>query len=105
MDMLLGVKKHMLLGSVAAFVVMFGAYSIQGNSSSNANTGCVCSASNSSYSSERSDQCANQQAKQSWLAWFTGDSRSAQFHYLDLLELLSRDDNKKNARQFSSKSY
>lgn len=28
----------------------------------------------------------------SWSAWLTGDSRSNQFHYLDLLELLFRDD-------------
>lgn len=27
----------------------------------------------------------------SWVAWLTGDSRSNQFHYLDLLELLFRD--------------
>jgi hypothetical protein len=32
----------------------------------------------------------------SWFSWITGDSRSAQFHYLDLLELLtSSDDSKK----------
>ena len=28
----------------------------------------------------------------SWVAWLTGDSRSNQFHYLDLLELLFRDE-------------
>lgn len=27
----------------------------------------------------------------SWRSWFSGDSRSKQFHYLDLLELLLRD--------------
>lgn len=27
----------------------------------------------------------------SWLAWLSGDSRSKQFHYLDLLELLLRE--------------
>lgn len=26
----------------------------------------------------------------SWLSWFTGQSSSAQFHFIDLLELLSR---------------
>ena len=32
----------------------------------------------------------------SWSSWITGDSRSAQFHYLDLLELLtSSGDSKK----------
>jgi len=28
----------------------------------------------------------------SWFSWLAGDSRSAQFHYLDLLELLSSSD-------------
>lgn len=28
----------------------------------------------------------------SWFSWLAGDSRSAQFHYLDLLELLSGSD-------------
>lgn len=28
----------------------------------------------------------------SWAAWLAGDSRSTQFHYLDLLELLFRND-------------
>ncbi|MEO2267867.1 hypothetical protein [Pseudoalteromonas pernae] len=103
--MLLGMRKHMLLGSVTALALGFGAYSIQGNSSANTTSSCECSVSNVSYQSEHNVQCGNQQAKQSWLAWFTGDSRSAQFHYLDLLELLSRDDSKKNARQFSSSGY
>jgi hypothetical protein len=28
--------------------------------------------------------------QQSWLSWFQGDSRSTQFHFIDLLELLNR---------------
>jgi len=28
--------------------------------------------------------------QQTWLSWFTGKSRSTQFHFVDLLELLSR---------------
>ncbi|WP_240224269.1 hypothetical protein [Rheinheimera hassiensis] len=28
--------------------------------------------------------------QQNWLSWFTGKSRSTQFHFVDLLELLSR---------------
>lgn len=28
-------------------------------------------------------------SNKSWVSWLTGNSRSAQFHYLDLLELLS----------------
>ncbi|MBU2114849.1 MAG: hypothetical protein KKE94_13885 [Gammaproteobacteria bacterium] len=32
--------------------------------------------------------CSNSQ--QSWFSWFQGKSRSTQFHFVDLLELLSR---------------
>lgn len=35
------------------------------------------------------NNCHKTAADPSWLAWFTGDSRSAQFHYLDFLELLT----------------
>lgn len=28
--------------------------------------------------------------QQNWLSWITGKSRSTQFHFVDLLELLSR---------------
>ena len=38
--------------------------------------------------------------KQSWSDWLKGESRSAQFHYLDLLELLSRS----NDSDFSNSS-
>jgi len=37
-------------------------------------------------------QC--QASNKSWFSWLTGNSRSAQFHYLDLLELLSDSDKK-----------
>lgn len=33
--------------------------------------------------------CAQVTEESSWLSWLTGDSRSAQFHYLDFLELLT----------------
>lgn len=34
-------------------------------------------------------QC-NQTPQPSWSSWFSGHSRSTQFHFIDLLELLSR---------------
>jgi len=37
-------------------------------------------------------QC--QASNKSWFSWLTGNSRSAQFHYLDLLELLSDSEKK-----------
>ncbi len=37
--------------------------------------------------------CSDEASKDvSWAAWLAGDSRSTQFHYLDLLELLFRND-------------
>jgi hypothetical protein len=37
------------------------------------------------------NRCAAEQvAGVSWLSWFSGQSNSYQFHFLDLLELLSR---------------
>lgn len=37
------------------------------------------------------NRCAAEQTSViSWSSWFAGNSRSSQFHYLDLLELLSR---------------
>lgn len=37
-------------------------------------------------------QCSNNGNEVSWLAWFTNNSTSNQFHFLDLLELLSHID-------------
>lgn len=35
------------------------------------------------------EECLNV-SQQSWYSWFQGKSRSTQFHFVDLLELLSR---------------
>lgn len=41
------------------------------------------------------NRCANEQQQGvSWSEWFTGRSSSYQFHFIDLLELLSRFGNK-----------
>lgn len=41
------------------------------------------------------NRCATQQSTGvSWVSWFTGSSATKQFHYLDLLELLTRVTNK-----------
>ena len=36
------------------------------------------------------NRCSSEATSVSWASWFTGRSNSSQFHYLDLLELLSR---------------
>ncbi|WP_394129273.1 hypothetical protein [Shewanella maritima] len=53
---------------------------------------CVCD-SDTSYntslpSSHPSNRCATQGDDVSWGKWLTGNSRSTQFHFIDLLELL-----------------
>ena len=101
--MSLGIRKQMMVAGVVACAVVFGAYSVQSNPDSTLSASCTCPEGNT-FQTQALDKCADQQAKQSWFAWLTGDSRSAQFHYLDLLELLSRDDSK-NTRQFSSNAY
>ncbi|MEM5507902.1 hypothetical protein WNY98_03370 [Pseudoalteromonas sp. AS71] len=40
--------------------------------------------------------CIKVEEESSWFSWLAGDSRSAQFHYLDLLELLSSSEDSKN---------
>ncbi|WP_018691571.1 hypothetical protein [Algicola sagamiensis] len=35
------------------------------------------------------DICHAQASNQSWFAWFTGSSRSFQFHFVDLFELMN----------------
>lgn len=53
---------------------------------------CVCD-SNITYqaslpSSHPNNRCADQANNLSWGNWITGNSRSSQFHFIDLLELL-----------------
>ncbi|GGB44408.1 hypothetical protein [Shewanella inventionis] len=53
---------------------------------------CVCD-NNNSYnaslpSSHPANRCAEQSNNISWSNWVTGNSRSSQFHFIDLLELL-----------------
>lgn len=43
----------------------------------------------SDYGVESYQQQCQPAPQQSWLAWFSGKSRSTQFHFIDLLELLN----------------
>ncbi|GGP68874.1 hypothetical protein [Shewanella saliphila] len=53
---------------------------------------CVCDNTkgynNSLPSSHPSNRCAEQSNNVSWGNWVTGNSRSSQFHFIDLLELI-----------------
>ncbi len=59
---------------------------------------CQCS---SEHFVKNAAHCMNAEQESSWMSWITGDSRSAQFHYLDLLELLTRSDEPQKARSLS----
>jgi hypothetical protein len=49
------------------------------------------------------NRCAlNQNKGVSWLSWFSGRSKSSQFHYLDLLELLTRNNHSESVTEHSS---
>ncbi len=50
---------------------------------------CVQLVTISDYGVESYQQQCQPAPQQSWLAWFSGQSRSTQFHFIDLLELLN----------------
>ncbi|WP_105166719.1 hypothetical protein [Pseudoalteromonas sp. T1lg23B] len=54
---------------------------------------CTCETSQNSDS-----RYCRQESEVNWYSWFRGESGSAQFHYLDLLELLLGSDRKSDGR-------
>lgn len=77
--------------AIAAVAVGMTAVSVQSLSDNNT-TACVCDG-NTNYNpalpaSHPSNRCAQQTDNVSWSNWLTGKSRSSQFHFVDLLELL-----------------
>ncbi|WP_394205579.1 hypothetical protein [Shewanella waksmanii] len=85
------IKSATLLATVAVMVAgtAIGVQQLNKDESASA---CLCDA-NTSYNptlpaSHPSNRCAQQSNDVSWKNWFTGKSRSGQFHFVDLLELL-----------------
>lgn len=84
-----GTKRMLVASSVALFSAT--TFSVI-TAPTTQNTQCSCPSNYSNqYAYNRAiAQCRLDNASnKSWFAWLKGDSRSAQFHYLDLLELLS----------------
>lgn len=84
-------KPSMMLVFTAITVATL-AFGVEILASSTDNTACTCS-SEASYnntlpSSHPNNRCANQSQVLSWKTWLTGNNRSNQFHFVDLLELL-----------------
>ncbi|MDE3272782.1 hypothetical protein [Pseudoalteromonas sp. G4] len=80
--------KHTVMAT--AFTVFSAASYSWITNTNTASTACNCPSqlqtNNSQYLPMGS--CQARAANQSWFSWLSGKSRSSQFHYLDLLELL-----------------
>lgn len=84
------------IGLLTATAITIGtvSYFSKSDDSIIAATNCQCSG---EHLLNNSVQCMNAEQESSWMSWITGDSRSAQFHYLDLLELLTRSEEPQKA--------
>jgi hypothetical protein len=84
--------KPLLALAVFGLTIIATQYGLTAQTSLAANNACQCSES-ASYnallpSSHPNNRCATENTDVSWKNWLTGKSRSNQFHFLDLLELL-----------------
>jgi hypothetical protein len=84
--------KPLLALAVLGLTIIATQYSLTAQASLASNNACQCSES-ASYnallpSSHPNNRCATENTDVSWKNWLTGKSRSNQFHFLDLLELL-----------------
>ncbi|MBD1387938.1 hypothetical protein IC617_00710 [Neiella sp. HB171785] len=89
--------KYWLSGSALAATVVVAGFAYQGQAQSVTGLlSCDCEAgveyNNALPSSHPTNQCAlaTHNPSTSWYGWATGSSRSTSFHFLDLLELISR---------------
>ncbi|MBQ4813417.1 hypothetical protein A7985_20095 [Pseudoalteromonas luteoviolacea] len=83
----------------AAAVVSVGVFSF-GNEEIVVTKYEQCQCTNSNYNNYNVPYC-KREAHTSWFAWLTGGSSNAQFHYLDLLELLIGSDDKQDSSSIS----
>ncbi|GGI92544.1 hypothetical protein [Shewanella gelidii] len=78
--------------SIAAGLVAICAYNFQDKAQDELTAACVCDA-NASYdkslpASHPKNRCA-EKTELSWKTWLVGNNNSNQFHFVDLVELLS----------------
>ncbi|MGL5358235.1 MAG: hypothetical protein ACRDBI_00700 [Shewanella sp.] len=84
------VKSSMML-AFTAMVVGGLALGVEKLTSGSENSACACNETRynpSLPSSHPNNRCADQTQTLSWGTWLTGNNRSGQFHFVDLLELL-----------------
>jgi len=92
--------KTRMLTLSAIVLISAGVYSSDHSQEVASNDMCMRSTTQINYSA--SEHC-KLEAHTSWYAWLTGGSSSAQFHYLDLLELLiGSKDTQSHGDDFSS---
>ncbi|ALQ53638.1 hypothetical protein PI2015_0308 [Pseudoalteromonas issachenkonii] len=85
-------KIGLLITSVS---VIIGATSLCSNTEQDLSSANICLHKEQTNAINNSaTRCIQIEEDSSWASWLTGDSRSAQFHYLDLLELLTGTDDK-----------
>jgi len=78
--------------ATSAFALLLSQLLMTTETTSANSKACVCD-STTSYntslpSSHPTNRCAEQSSDVSWGNWISGNSRSTQFHYIDLLELI-----------------
>ncbi|MDK1314126.1 hypothetical protein [Pseudoalteromonas ardens] len=84
----------------AALVLSAGVVSFSGDDDLVAkNEMCQCST--TQVSQHAPSNLCKLESHTSWYAWLTGGSSNAQFHYLDLLELLLGSGDEQTSSQFS----
>ncbi|ALO43476.1 hypothetical protein [Pseudoalteromonas phenolica] len=94
--------KTRMLAVTAVVTLSAGVYSVD-HSEEVASSTCSCSTNTVQVDSQMLEQC-KLEAHTSWYAWLTGESSSAQFHYLDLLELLlGSDEAESSTENFTSR--
>jgi hypothetical protein len=78
--------------ATSAFALLLSQLLMATETASANSKACVCDSSTSYNtslpSSHPSNRCAEQSNDVSWGNWITGNSRSSQFHFIDLLELI-----------------
>ncbi len=92
------IRKNGILFACTALLVSASATVFAEATDQRRNAQCRCAEATERQVVNNSDQtipraCKKDSSKDvSWRSWLVGDSRSTQFHYLDLLELLFRND-------------
>ncbi|TAA46878.1 hypothetical protein [Corallincola spongiicola] len=91
------IRSKIFLSSAATVVLSSIVAFHQWPTSASLGDACSCEAESITFDaslpvSHPANRCSlqNKASNESWWAWLAGDSRSAEYHFIDLLELLSR---------------